>query len=57
LFHRLFNEKDGNAFFNQLLAPLEEKHEVDTEAKAQSFMNLSQMIMVEKAFLGGWVGS
>jgi hypothetical protein len=32
---RLFNYIDGIAFFNQLLAPLEVEHEVDTSEKCR----------------------
>ncbi len=32
---------DDNSLSNQLLAPLEEGHEVDTATKANSFVNLS----------------
>jgi hypothetical protein len=39
LFQRLFNHIDDSALINQLLAPLEVGHEVDTAAKSYGFEN------------------
>ncbi len=38
---RLFNYIDDKMLINKLLAPREVGHEVDTTAKAHSFVNLS----------------
>ncbi len=39
---RLFNNIDDNALINQLLAPLEARHEVEAVAKSHSFVNLGR---------------
>jgi hypothetical protein len=55
----VFNCINDNALISQLLAHLELGHEVDTGAKAHSFVNLSANEYGRESFplWGGWISS